>query len=93
MSGVENAGTRDERLSRSRSFERATLGVGDLVADDWFDVVASGATAVTPATTEVVAAELPVAPLCLMPRVATRHDRGVPAATTTTTTTTEGAFG
>ena len=82
---------------RAPWLDRAAVAAATLLAADaWFDVVTSrGAAAVTLATTEAVALELPVALLCLwlIPRVATRHDRGVPAATTATATTTEGAFG
>ena len=82
---------------RAPWLDRAAVAAATLLAADaWFDVVTSrGAAAVTLATTEAVALELPVALLCLwlIPRVATRHERGVPAATTATTTTTEGAFG
>ena len=84
-------------LRRAPWLDRAAVAAATLLATDaWFDAVTSrGAAAVALATTEAVAVELPVALLCLwlIPLVATRHERGVPAATTTTTTTTEGAFG
>ena len=84
-------------LRRAPWLDRAAVAAATLLAADaWFDVVTSrGAAAVALATTEAVAVELPIALLCLwlMRRVASRHDRGVPAATSTTTTTTEGAFG
>jgi hypothetical protein len=84
-------------LRRAPWLDRAAVAAATLLATDaWFDVVTSrGAAAVALATTEAVAVELPVALICLwlIPGVASRHERGVRAATTTTTTTTEGAFG
>ena len=79
-------------LSRAPWLDRSAVAAATLLAPDaWFDVVTSrGAAAVALATTEAVALELPVAPLCICvaqrfatpaarerKTLATTHEQGV----------------
>ena len=82
-------------LRRAPWLDRAAVAAATLLAADaWFDVVTSrGAAAVTLATTEAIAIELPVALLCLWLVRVVRPRRVGSAPPTATTTTREGALG